>query len=264
MFPFVLNHGEFVVPTFFFMIMLGVLATTFYVYFRAPKLGFSQVAVLDIGILGAIFGVVGGRLFHVFAEAFWFYREDPMRIFEFWRGGFVSFGAFIGGTLAVMVYLKLRKLPVLQYMDLAALGIPIMIFFIRIGCLGAGCCYGKPTDFFIHLTFPYNLSSDAGSKFADIPLHATQIYDMLNAIFVFALIHWRYTRRKFDGEIVLLLYISYSFIRGMIEFLRGDMDRGVYFNGAVSTGQMTGLVLIVLCSIIYFIFLRRRQAGISK
>lgn len=263
MFPFIINRGEFVIPTFFFMIMLGVLATTFYIYFRAPKLGFSQVVALDMGILGAVFGVIGGRLFHVFAEAFWFYREDPMRVFEFWRGGFVSFGAFIGGTLAVMAYLKIRKLPMLKYMDLAALGIPIMILFIRIGCLGAGCCYGKPTDFFLHLTF-HNPSSDAGSKFAGIPLHATQIYDMLNAVFVFVLLHWRYARKKFDGEIVLLLFISYSFIRGLIEFLRGDADRGVYFNGMVSTGQMTGLVLIVLCSIIYFILLRRRQAETSK
>lgn len=263
MFPFIINHGEFVIPTFFFMIMLGVLATTFYIYFRAPKLGFSQVVALDMGILGAIFGVIGGRLFHVFAEAFWFYREDPMRVFEFWRGGFVSFGAFIGGTLAVMVYLKIRKLPILPYMDLAALGIPIMILFIRIGCLGAGCCYGKPTDFFLHLTFR-DPGSDAGSKFAGISLHATQIYDMLNAVFVFALLNWRYARKKFEGEIVLLLFISYSFIRGLVEFLRGDMDRGVYFDGAVSTGQMTGFVLIVLCSVIYFILLRRHQAGISK
>lgn len=243
------------------MIMLGVLATTFYIYFRAPKLGFSQVVALDMGIIGAIFGVIGGRLFHVFAEAFWFYRQDPMHIFEFWRGGFVSFGAFIGGTLAVMAYLKLRKLPMLPYMDLAALGIPIMILFIRIGCLGAGCCYGKPTDFFLHLTFS-NPSSDAGSKFAGIPLHATQIYDMLNAVFVFALLNWRYARKKFEGEIVLLLFISYSFIRGLIEFLRGDADRGLYFNGMISTGQMTGLVLIVLCSVIYVILLRRRR-GIS-
>lgn len=263
MFPFIINRGEFVIPTFFFMIMLGVLATTFYVYFRAPKLGFSQVVALDMGIVGAVFGVIGGRLFHVFAEAFWFYREDPMRVFEFWRGGFVSFGAFIGGTLAVMAYLKIRKLPLLPYMDLAALGIPIMILFIRIGCLGAGCCYGKSTDFFLHLTF-HDPSSDAGSKFPGIPLHATQIYDMLNAVFVFALLNWRYARKKFEGEIVLLLFISYSFIRGLIEFLRGDADRGVYFNGMVSTGQMTGLVLIIICSIIYFILLRKRQAGTSK
>lgn len=259
MFPYIINQGEFVIPTFFFMVMIGVLVTTFYLYFRAPRYGFSQVIVLDVGIVGAIFGILGARIFHVFFEALWFYKEDPMRVFEFWRGGFVSFGAYIGGATAVLVYLKWRKVSVLKYADFIALAIPFLVLFIRIGCLGAGCCYGKPTDFFFHLVFD-NPHSDAGSKFPGVELHATQIYDMLNGIFVFSLLHWRYAKKKFDGEILLLLYISYSFIRGMIEFLRGDQDRGVYFDGAVSTGQITGLMLITLCSIAYIYLLKNSSS----
>ena len=120
MFPHIINQGDFVIPTFFFFVMVGVLVTTFYLYFRAPKLGFSQVVVLDVGIVGAIFGILGARIFHVFFEYFWFYKEDPMRFFEFWRGGFVSFGAYIGGTAAVLIYLKYRKLNVLKYADFVA------------------------------------------------------------------------------------------------------------------------------------------------
>jgi len=261
MLPFVINQGDFVIPTFFFMVMVGVLVTTFYLYFRAPKMGFSQVAVLDIGIVGAIFGILGARIFHVFFEAFWFYKQDPMHFFEFWRGGFVSFGAYIGGALAVLGYLKLRKLPVLKYADFISLAIPFMVFFIRLGCLGAGCCYGKPTDFFFHLVF-IDPQSDAGSKFAGIGLHATQIYDMINAVVIFAILHWRYYRKKFDGEIVLLLFILYSFFRGAIEFLRGDRDRGLYFDDMVSTGQITGVILIVLCTgfYIYLLMKNKKQA----
>lgn len=258
MFPFIINQGEFVIPTFFFMVMVGVLVTTFYLYYRAPNMGFSQVAVLDLGIVGAIFGILGARLFHVFFEAFWFYREDPWHIFEFWRGGFVSFGAYIGGTVAVLVYLKLRKLPILKYADFVALAVPFLIFFIRVGCLGAGCCYGKPTKFFLHLTFT-NVASDAGSKFPGVPLHATQIYDMLNAVVLFFILHWRYYRKRFDGEIALLLFILYSFFRGIIEFFRGDRDRGLYFDDMVSTGQITGAILIVACVLWYWVLLRRSQ-----
>lgn len=258
MFPHIIKSGDFVIPTFFFMVMVGVLVTTFYLYFRAPKLGFSQVVVLDLGIFGAIFGILGARLFHVIFEAWWFYAENFLRFFEFWRGGFVSFGAYIGGTMAVLVYLRLRRLPILKYADFVATAIPFMILFIRLGCLGAGCCYGKPTDFFIHLVFN-NPASDAGSKFPGISLHATQLYDMANGIFIFFVLSWRYARKKFDGEVALLLFILYPLIRGMIEFLRGDADRGVYFNGHVSTGQIAGSIFIFVAVALYIYLARRKR-----
>lgn len=261
MFPFLFKHGDVLIPTFFTMMMVGVLAATFYLYFLAPRRGFSQVAVLDIGMIGAICGLLGGRLFHVFFEAWWFYQEDITRIFEFWRGGFVSFGAYIGGTLGVLAYLKYRKLPILKYGDFVALGLPLLVVFIRVGCLGAGCCYGKPTDFFIHLVFPHDLGSAGPPK--GIPLHATQIYDLLNGVFLFVFLNWLYLKKKFDGQIMLLFFMLYSFIRGLIEFLRGDEDRGVYFDKMISTGQITGVLIIVICLGIYF-YLWKRAKGTEK
>lgn len=260
MYPFILKIGSYYVPSFFFMTMLGVFASTFYLYFRAPKLGFSQIVVLDVGIVGAIFGILGARIFHVLFEYPWYYWEDLSRVFEFWRGGFVSFGAYIGGATAILIYLRMRKQPIPKYADFIALGVPFLVVFIRLGCLGAGCCYGKPTDFFFHLIFT-NPSSDAGSKFAHQALHATQIYDLLNGMFIFLVLHWRYARKKFEGEIVLLLFMMYTSIRGLIEILRGDADRGVYFDGTVSTGQITGLILFILCLVLYiFLWKRNKKA----
>lgn len=283
MFPFILNtkiyEMKVVIPSFFFMVMLGVLATTFFLYYRAPKLGLSQVACLDFGIIGAIFGVLGARLYHVFFENLdlgyhvpliqrWFgtkpweiptltyYAHDPMRILEFWRGGFVSYGAFIGGATAVIIYLKLRKLPILQYADFVSTAIPLMVIFIRLGCIGAGCCYGKPTDFFIHLIF-HHPQSDAGSKFPGMALHASQIYDMLNGFILLGFLNWRYPRKRFHGEIFLLLFMGYSFFRFWIEFLRGDLDRGVWLGGRLSSAQITGLMIIAITAVCYA-FLRTR------
>jgi len=240
------------------MVMVGVLVCVFYLYFRAPKLGFSQVVILDVGIVGAIFGILGARIFHVFFEAFWFYKQDPWHFFEFWRGGFVSFGAYIGGTIAILAYLKIRKQPILKYIDFIALGVPFLVLFVRFGCLGAGCCYGKPTDSFLHLIF-HNSQSDAGSKFPGVALWPSQIFDQINAIIIFLVVHWRYRRRKFDGEIALLFFMMYAFFRGIIEFFRGDLDRGVYFDGAVSTGQITGLVIILVCLVLYVVLYKRSK-----
>lgn len=256
MFPFLYQSGEIYIPTFFFMVMVASLVTTYYLFWQAGKKGYSQIAILDISMIGTLCGMIGARLFHVFVEVPGYYWEDPIRVFYFWQGGFVGYGAFIGMTVATFIYLKIKKLPVLDYADFVALGCPLIVFFVRLGCLGAGCCYGKPTDFFVHLVFN-NHQSDAGHEFPGIPLHATQIYDMLNALFVFGIVHFVYQRRKFYGQVMLIFFMLYALIRILIEFLRGDADRGVYWNGAISTSQITGLVILGMGSILYFVFLKR-------
>ncbi len=136
--------------------------------------------------------------------------------------------------------------------------IPIMIVAIRLGCIGAGCCYGKPTDFFLHFVFT-NPHSDAGSKFPGVPLHATQLYDILNGILIFAVLHWRFARKKFDGEIFLIFFMMYATIRGFIEMMRGDLDRGVYLDGMLSTGQITGVLMIIGAAVTYCILWKKSQ-----
>ncbi|MFO1519460.1 MAG: prolipoprotein diacylglyceryl transferase [bacterium] len=256
MFPFLIKQGSFVIPTFSFMLMMASLAATFYAYYRAPEKGLSRTVVLDLGIIGTIAGVVGSRLFHVFVEEPKYYWEHPSYVFQIWRGGFVSYGGLILIGISFYVYLRVKKLDIYKYLDLYALGFPLVVFFVRVGCLGAGCCYGKPTHFFFHLVFN-NRSSDAGYRYFGIPLHATQIYSMINAVFLFVVLYFIDKKKKFDGQIVWSFLILYAFTRGMIEFLRGDVERGVYFGGVISTAQILGILGIVFGSIMY-VHCRRR------
>lgn len=256
MYPFLFHYKTIYIPTFFFMVMVASLAATFYIYWQAKKKGMSQVAVLDIAMVATISGVIGARLFHIFVEAPGYYWEHPSYVFHFWRGGFVGYGAFIGILVGTISYLKIKKLPILEYCDLVALGCPLIIFFVRIGCLGAGCCYGKPTDFFFHLIF-HNPASDAGRDFPGAVLHATQIYDMINAIITFIVIHLVDKRKKFHGQVMITFFMTYAFIRFFIEFLRGDEDRGLFFDGLLSASQITGIVIWIL-GIISMIYLKKK------
>lgn len=260
MLPFVFQYKDIYIPTFFLMVMVASLATTFYVYRQAPKKGLSQLVVLDLALLSTFFGIIGARLFHVFFEAPEYYWEHPGYVFHFWQGGFVGYGVFIGITVSVLIYVKLKKLPVLRYCDLVALGCPLIVLLVRVGCLGAGCCYGKPTDFFIHLTFN-NPASDAGRDFAGIALHATQFYDLINAILVFVVVHIVDKRKKFHGQVMLVFFMMYALIRFFIEFIRGDEDRGVYFDGLISTSQIAGVVIVVVCLVAYYFWRKRPAQG---
>src|SRR3989338_8299226 len=104
--PFLFYHENFSIPSFAFMLMMASLVATGFAYLMAPRNKLSQIIILDLGILGTIAAIIGGRLFHVFVEEFGYYLQHPSHIYQIWRGGFVSYGAFIGLGVAWALYLK--------------------------------------------------------------------------------------------------------------------------------------------------------------
>ena len=245
------------VPSFFFMIMIGALAATFFCAHVATKEGADPVVLLDFGIIAIIASVIGSRLFHVVVENPSYYWEKPIRVFYFWQGGFVSIGAFLGSALAWIIYMRKRRLPAWRYLDIAVTAVPIIIFFVRAGCLLVGCCYGKPTDFFIHLTFN-DPSSTAGYYYLGVPLHATQPYFMFNALIMWGVVLLTYKYRKFYGQVLATFMMYEGVSRFFIEFLRGDDDRGIWFGGLLSTGQIVMLITFT-CGLALFFALRKRN-----
>lgn len=255
--PFLFTIGSSKVPSFFFFIMVATLACTFYCYWLAKRRSLKPEVVLDVGIIGMLSGVIGSRIFHILVEAPGYYWEKPFRVFEFWRGGFVSWGGFIALIASLLIYFRVRKLPTLVYLDLIAAGAPLIKFFVRLACLLTGCCYGQPTDLPWAITFS-NPSSTAYYYYPNIPLHPVQIYSMIHAALLFLLVNRVYRYSKRPGQTSAVLAMGWTLPRVLIEFFRADLDRGVYFGGAVSTGQIMG-VLIFLIGLFAFIRLSRSK-----
>lgn len=255
--PILFKIGDFSFPSYTFMIMVGVLAATWLAVQVFKKKGLPVIIALDLAILGIIFGFVGARIAHVLVEEPRYYLENPIRVFYFWQGGFVSWGAHLGVLLSWFFYLRAKAQSMWACLDLASLVMFVAIFFGRIGCLMTGCCFGLPTDFFFHLTFS-NPESTAYAFYPNTPLHATQIYLMVNVLVV-QLILWMvaWKRWRFQGQIFSLALMLYAVGRTLIEPLRGDVARGVYFGGLVSSAQlvMAGYFLVGL--VLYFYFKRK-------
>ena len=55
------------------------------------------------------------------------------------------YGGLIGASLATILYVRLKNLPLWKVADALAPSIALGSSFGRIGCLMNGCCYGKPT-----------------------------------------------------------------------------------------------------------------------
>jgi phosphatidylglycerol:prolipoprotein diacylglycerol transferase len=260
--PFIYYSPQFSIPSFAFMLMMASLAATTLCYKMARRRGLSQVVILDLAIIGTLMAVIGGRLFHVFVEEWPYYLEHPTHIYQIWRGGFVSYGAFLGLGTGWIIYLKARHLDTLSYLDHVCLfGGPAIDFFVRLGCLMAGCCYGRPSPFHHGKYLLYqiftNKSGDAGHFFPGIPLWPTQIWSMAAAVVIFLITYQIDKRKTFKGQTTLSFLMLYAFFRTLIELFRGDAARGVYFNNTISTGQIMSGLFFSACVILYFYFKKK-------
>ncbi len=243
--PFLFHIGSTGIPSFFFMIMIASLVATWLALWFAKREKLSDLAVLDMAIIAIIASMIGARIFHVLVEAPDYYWEKPIRVLYFWQGGFVSLGAFIATIGSWLVYLRIKKLPTARYLDIAALVAPLIIFCVRIGCFLNGCCYGKPATHWPYVIFRDPSSTACLMKHCGQPLHPSQAYFMLNAVVMFCVLLLVRRYRAAYGQIAAAFLMYEGVSRFIIEFFRGDDDRGIWFGGTLSTGQivMAGFVV---------------------
>jgi len=166
----------------------------------------------------AIFtALIGGRLLYIFEDrntinSFW-------DIFKVWQGGLSSLGSILGILLVIPAYLHYSKIPIIGFLDLAAVYAPIIEAFARFGCFFAGCCYG------IETTLPWGVMYTNPSCVAPLntPLHPTQIYSSIAAFLIFLLMKSICSKiLKKPGQLLCAYLVLTSLARFSIDFLRGD------------------------------------------
>ena len=227
----------------------------------AEKQGFDRNEIwnLSLLVLGAI--LVGGRLGYLVVEFFRtpYYREHPLEILKFWKGGLMFYGGFILTFITVVWYARVKKLPILKLTDLYAVGGILGNAIGRWGCFFAGDDYGKPAP-----DLPWAVTFTDPRSFAPkgIPLHPTQLYMSLNSFLIFLLVRWVAKHKKFDGQVTAVLLMVYAVGRSIIELYRGDADRGFLIQEpfTLSSSQFVSVVGFVFGAFLYWWASKRPQA----
>ena len=184
---------------------------------RAAKAGISPDRVWDAGLWIITGTIIGARSLYV--VTYWekdFAGKPISEIFMVHHGGLVFYGGLIGATLATIIFLRIKKLPIWKFGDALAPGIALGYAFGRIGCLMNGCCYGKACS------LPWAIHFPADHATQGVGVHPTQVYDSLMSLGLFAFLAWFWPRRKFDGQVFALYLIGYAIERTIVEFFRGD------------------------------------------
>jgi phosphatidylglycerol---prolipoprotein diacylglyceryl transferase len=228
------------------MIGIGFLLGIYLASRRAKKEGINPELILDMGVYLLLAAIVGSRLLHVLTNLQDF-STNPFDAFAIWKGGLVFYGGVIAAVPVGIWYVKKHNLPVWQTADIIAPYAALGHAFGRLGCFFAGCCYGAPCSGPVCITFndPHSLAP------LGVPLFPTQLMESGGEFLVFGLLLVLRRYKKFDGQLFWLYLVFYAVLRFTLEFFRGDADRGVYFNGLISTSQiiaigMFGLSILML------------------
>lgn len=250
-----LHIGPLTVYGYGFMIAMGVLAAWFVAEQRARKLKLACEHIFYLVVWCAIGGFASAKI--LFWGTNWReFLQNPRQIIG--SDGFVVYGGIIGGILVGWLYCRIKKLKFLEYFDLMMPSIALAQGFGRIGCFLAGCCYGKETSGPLSVTF-------TNSDFApnNVALIPTQIYSSFLDFAHFLLLLYVAKHKKADGQVAACYLIFYSIGRFVIEFFRGDIERGSV--GVLSTSQFISIFTTVAGIILLLTVVKKQkqEANIS-
>ena len=208
-----------------------------------------------LGLLVVPGALLGSRLEYVrqhWSEGF---AEDPASILAISDGGVVLHGGMLGGILGIAIALAWKKAPALATFDAVAAAFGWGLVFARLGCFGAGCCYGDPTD------MPWGVVFDHPDSIApgDLPRHPTQLYAVLFGLTLGPLLTWLYARRRFEGQLLVIVGIAYPLFRFANEILRGDGERGWLIEGLLTPAQGFSLAMAAIALVGGLVLVRRAR-----
>jgi phosphatidylglycerol:prolipoprotein diacylglycerol transferase len=171
-----------------------------------------------------------------------------------WEWKLTFYGGLFGGVLGFLLtyFLFIKKDSTLRMDEVVKIAPPAITLahaFGRIGCFLDGCCYGKPTDSWIGVKFP----------FLPEPVIPTQLIESGFLFLLTALLLVLILVFKFKYTFIVYLG-SYSIFRFIIEFFRGD-DRG-NFLGIFSPSQVWSIFIWII--IVPFFFVLKKLVFVEK
>ncbi len=246
MHPILVQLGPLPIHTYGFLIAMGFIVATQVMQYNARRSGIDADKLQDLIFFGLVIGFIGARFFFVLTR-FSYFMENPLDIFKVWEGGLVFYGGPIFTIPFIVWFSKKHKFPIWKTLDCLTPGLVVAHAFGRLGCLAAGCCYGRPTgtDFGIVLN-----SELVDPAMRGIHLHPTQIYESVSLFILFAGLMLLFKKRKFDSQVSLVYLMTYPIIRSVIEIYRGDTIRGFIIDGVLSTSQFISVIIFIGASII--------------
>jgi phosphatidylglycerol:prolipoprotein diacylglycerol transferase len=224
------------------------LAAAYQVLVRLARRAGEDSEVVGNGmIIIAIAALIGGRAYHVIDQ--WaLYQDDLLKIVLPPYTGLGVYGGIATGLVAMVVYARMKRLPVWRWADIIAPALFTMQAVARWGNFFNQELYGSPTS------LPWGIPIECAHRIADYPCDAFPfettrfqplfLYESLSGVLAAAGLIWlgfRFRDRLRPGDLALTFFIWYGVVRFALETLRHD--NWTFFG--VPMAQIVSLLFIV-------------------
>jgi phosphatidylglycerol---prolipoprotein diacylglyceryl transferase len=261
--PFAIALGPLQLTGFGIAILMCFVVGQAVAQYELRRRGHDAEPVNDMVFAAVLAGLLGAKLYYVVVLGNW------NAIFD--RGGFVFWGGYILGSLAVLAVVVKKRFGIRRMMDVGGPASAAAYAVGRTGCWAVGDDYGRPWRGFLAVAFPQGAPpSTAGAMAREfgIPLppgtgpntvlsvYPTQLFEVAMGLVMFGII-WRLRDHKHaEGWLFGVYAVLAGIERFVVEFYRAKDDRLMY---GLTYAQLISIAFIVFGVIWMSVFWRVRD-----
>ena len=258
--PVLVHLGPVAIRWYALAYIAGILAGWLYAraLIRDPKYwgGAAPMTVVDFDdfVLWVTLGIIlGGRIGYVLFYNLPYFIANPTEIVQLWKGGMSFHGGFLGCVAAVILFARLRGIPVLSLGDITCAAGPIGLFLGRIANFINGELWGRVTD------VPWGVVFPGGGP---LPRHPSQLYEAgLEGILLFTIlaVMIRFGALKRPGLILGSFIAIYGLARITGEHFREPDPQLGFLWGGLTMGMILSVPMVIVGAILIFLAWRQKS-----
>jgi len=245
-------------------IIVGIVVAIWWGERRWVARGGTKGAITDIAVITVLFGLVGGRLYHVITDYQLYFGagNNPLDVFKIYDGGLGIWGAIALGGVGAWIGCRRKGIPLPAVADAIAPGIVTAQAIGRIGNYFNQELFGGATDLPWGLELYSRFDPDTGMSGVhvlngvaqgDTPVavvHPTFLYELLWNLLVAGLVVWADRQFRLGHGRAFAVYVAgYTLGRFWIELLRTDEANhilGLRVNSWTSMLVFVGAVVFIV------------------
>ena len=229
------------------IIAFGMVCAIAYTIYRAKKIGITIDDVIDFAICAIPLGIFGARAYYVLTKLDSYHSF--LEMIDIRKGGLAIYGGIIAGAVAVFLVCYAKKIRFTAFADCCTPGIILAQAIGRWGNFMNGEAFGYETNWFCRMGLTNELTG-----YQTLFVHPTFLYESLWNIVGFVLINIFYKHKKYDGQILLLVFGWYGLGRMFIEGLRTDSLYTSIFSLTFRTSQVLAALILIACAALLVLF----------
>ena len=269
-FPFLPNSLQWVkISTFGILMASAFLMANLFTQKEFSRLKLDPRMADTIIILSIVGGILGAKIFFVLETWNEWSGFGGMWSRLFSGGGLTWYGGLLLVLLFIHIYTKkVVKIPTLRMYDILIPALAIGYSVGRIGCVVSGdgcygvqCPYDWPAPFAMAFPHGANPWHTVVGEYGDpnVVVYNTSLFESMFSLGLFVFFWMKRETEWVSGSRFVTFIMAHSIFRFFIEFIRRN-PKDVF---GITQAQFVSLILI-LCSIIYFIYKRNEIIALIK